>query len=160
MIYTARDFCQGHGGDCDCIRDEYTACYHIDNDLDLGIRSYCDGTCASAQDAYTDHLEANPSDAPAATTDTVTLELHHCRNRQSHLVTFEGPDAEAWAVAYLSSRLSTHAVHELRTRPFSYQRFPKLAELLYPTCGHGMSADLCEGPEHWMTRDQEMARGW
>jgi len=34
----------------------------------------------------------------------------------------------------------------------------RLMEHLYPTCEHGMSADLCMGPDHFMSRDQETAR--
>lgn len=35
-----------------------------------------------------------------------------------------------------------------------------LSDYFFPTCEHGMSADLCSGPEHFMTREQEMAMGW
>lgn len=35
-----------------------------------------------------------------------------------------------------------------------------LAELLYPSCEHGMSAQLCAGPMHFLSYDQERERGW
>ena len=36
----------------------------------------------------------------------------------------------------------------------------RLMSYLYPQCEHGMSADLCMGPGHFMSREQEMAMGW
>lgn len=35
-----------------------------------------------------------------------------------------------------------------------------MAEFLFPTCEHGMSAALCMGPDHFPSREQEMAMGW
>lgn len=35
-----------------------------------------------------------------------------------------------------------------------------MTELLYPTCEHGMSAQLCMGPMHFMSYEQERAMGW
>lgn len=33
----------------------------------------------------------------------------------------------------------------------------RLLDYLYPTCEHGMSATSCYGPDHFMSREQEMA---
>jgi hypothetical protein len=35
-----------------------------------------------------------------------------------------------------------------------------LLDFLYPSCEHGLSADLCMGPNHYPTADQERAMGW
>lgn len=35
-----------------------------------------------------------------------------------------------------------------------------LDRLLFPTCEHGLSADLCWGPNHYPTADEERAMGW
>jgi hypothetical protein len=156
--YTIADFCQGHGGECTAY-DPEVGCLH-DGDFDHGIVSYCDGTCASAQDAFTDHIRRYPADTPAATVDRVTLEVHHCANRHTALVTFEGPDADAWAAAYVSARSSTHAIAEAEWAPFNLEAFPALAKVLYPLCEHRMSLSNCYGPTHFMDAAQEWAMGW
>lgn len=43
------------------------------------------------------------------------------------------------------------------TGPFTPSQF-RLMEYLHPTCEHGMSAELCMGPDHFMTREQEIQR--
>lgn len=54
-----------------------------------------------------------------------------------------------------------HSVHELEDAPIYPHCGPvtpdilRLGEYLYPQCDHGMSLDLCMGPDHFMTRDQE-----
>lgn len=35
-----------------------------------------------------------------------------------------------------------------------------LYHLLFPTCDHGLSEDLCWGPNHYPTADEERAMGW
>lgn len=37
---------------------------------------------------------------------------------------------------------------------------PALEGVLYPTCEHGLSLQLCSGPSHYLTYDQERERGW
>lgn len=155
--WTMRDIrvCQGHNTCYD------NRCQWEDCD-GHGTVSYCDDTCDSATRAWATWLESHPADRPAPTTDRIVLEFTEAntRNPARWTVRFEGPDAEAWALAYVTARWSTHAVYELPEEPFSYQAYPLLADKLYPLCEHGLSADLCEGPDHYMTRDQEMARGW
>lgn len=90
---------------------------------------------------------------------SVTLETHVCAARHSYKVTFEGPEAEATALAFIDGRSSTHAFAELDDKPLDYEQFPLLYEVLYPTCEHGMSLDLCYGPAHYAT-DEEIAQGF
>lgn len=95
---------------------------------------------------------------------TITLEAHHCDNRHSYLVAFEGETpaaAEAQAIAFYHRKASTHAFHipedgDVMQRPAQY---PTLWDLLNPTCEHGMSAWLCFGPAHYVSND-ELAMGW
>lgn len=35
-----------------------------------------------------------------------------------------------------------------------------LMEMLSPTCEHGMSAQLCMGPQHYPSAEQERMMGW
>lgn len=36
----------------------------------------------------------------------------------------------------------------------------RLMDYLFPQCEHQMSAELCMGPDHFMSADQERAMGW
>lgn len=92
------------------------------------------------------------------TADTIVLEAHHCENGTTYRVTFQGPDAEAAAIDYIQRRVDTHAIQELEDKPL--RDYPSLRRTLYPLCDHGMSLDLCEGPFHYPSADQERARGW
>jgi hypothetical protein len=155
MNYTLADFCQGHGATC-------TTCYDPDFgcDTDHGVRSYCDGTCQSARDEYEAYMERTALYHPGAfRSDMIMLDVRgHGRTPESYRVTFEGPDAQAWALAYITARPGYY-FDEIHTAPLS-RRHADLHARLYPVCDHGMSADLCEGPDHYMTRDQEIALGW
>lgn len=76
----------------------------------------------------------------------VSLEVHVCDQRRAYLATFATEDQ---ALAFIEHRGMTHAVCEVQAKPFSYAAFPRLYDLLYPTCEHGLSASLCEGPQHY-----------
>lgn len=115
----------------------------------------------------------------------IVLEAHICDQRRSYKVTFEGPNAEAMAIAFMDARGRTHAIGEWiefddaahvdpNTGDFiSYTQvpadeqphlidgnvYPQLYARLNPTCEHGMSAWLCYGPAHYVS-DDELARGW
>jgi hypothetical protein len=67
-------------------------------------------------------------------------------------VRFYGPNAEDHALAYLDRK----GGYEHPDVPIGAQ-YTRLAEALYPLCEHGMSADLCEGPNHYPTYEQERA---
>jgi hypothetical protein len=86
--------------------------------------------------------------APATTAGSITLELHHCNNRATYLVTWEGPDAEARAIAYVAARGATHAFAEVDDSPLP-DTCTTLLDALYPTCEHGMSDANCSGPNHF-----------
>lgn len=96
---------------------------------------------------------------------TITLEAHNCANRHTYLVHFEGPDAEAWALAWAAERSATHTVsHPLdpetdEPMDFDIDTFPLLWDYLHPLCEHRLSAYLCYGPEHYC-RPDEVAAGW
>lgn len=148
-------FCQGHGGRCTCHPDYIC-------ETDHGVVSYCDGTCSEARWAYREYLLSRGGrlTAPAASSGTIALEFTHCQDGGARIVRFEGADAQTRAIDYVRSRLRTHVVAELPEEPNDLSAYPELTDLLYPTCEHGLSAELCWGPEHYPTRDQEMARGW
>lgn len=103
-------------------------------------------------DNWTHHVNSR---AVAADSPSIFLEMHICHERRSYFVVWEGPNAEQMALTYLQARRSTHAVHEVEGATLPRGMFPRLIEELYPTCEHGMSADNCYGPDHFMTRDQE-----
>lgn len=70
------------------------------------------------------------------------------------------PEADAAAAAFFrsASTLETgHAacVDEDATDPAALG--PAMESVFYPTCAHGMSAQLCYGPNHYPT-DAELAR--
>lgn len=144
--------CQGHFTRLSC-------CYAVDGDFcgGHGVVSYCNGTCASALDAYVDMLAANAVERPDDTTDSIALDVSS--DGQSYRVVFEGSTAEARATAYRAARTATHHFTEAPDAPFSHGAFPQLAADLYPICEHGMSADLCYGPQHYCS-DEEIRQGW
>lgn len=86
----------------------------------------------------------------------IVLDVHICDQRRSYLARFS---TEAQAIDFMSVRGSTHAVTELEEYPVP-RSCEKLLDVLYPTCEHGLSADLCMGPNHYPTYDQERACGW
>lgn len=149
---TMADLCPGHGGQCTCHPD-------YDCELDHGVVSYCDGTCAEARLEYCRYLDSHRGQRPEPATDHITLEMLACDGSAHWLVTFHGPDAEVAALAYLHTRRATHVPYELAEDSFSYTRFPRLADYLNPTCEHGLSAHLCFGPAHYAS-DAEIAQGW
>lgn len=115
----------------------------------------------------------------------IVLEAHICDQRRSYKVSFDGPNAESMALAFMDARSSTHAISEFlvfeerwicaphggdefyrqdvlaNEQPFVVDgnRYPRLYSKLYPTCDHGMSASNCYGPQHF-TSDEEIAQGW
>lgn len=96
---------------------------------------------------------------PAPSADQIKLYVSVCAARFGYLVTFEGSNAEDMALAFVGARWSTHAFDEIEDAPFSYAMYPRLAEKLYPLCGHGMSERLCYGPAHYCS-PEEIAQGW
>jgi hypothetical protein len=59
------------------------------------------------------------------------------------------PDGEKYHVACIDEEASTPGVLG-----------EALAEYFFPTCEHGMSAQLCYGPNHYPSAAEEMAMGW
>jgi hypothetical protein len=109
--------------------------------------------------------ETETPDLGSTATTGIALEAHHCANRHTYLVRFEGPDAEAWAIAWATARRSTHVI-SLPLDPetdlpaeFDDKAFPALWDYLHPLCEHRMSADLCYGPAHYCS-PEEIAAGW
>jgi hypothetical protein len=76
-------------------------------------------------------------------------------------VTFTGRNAEDMALEFMSRRSATHSFAEDEDHNTeSLAQYPRYADRMFPSCEHGMSADLCEGPEHYATDAQEMGWGW
>lgn len=85
----------------------------------------------------------------APETGDIVLDVHNCANRHGYRVTFEeGPGVEERALAWINERGMTHAIFEVEESPIP-TCYGKLLDLLYPTCSHGMSLWLCEGPNHY-----------
>lgn len=61
------------------------------------------------------------------------------------------PDGEKYHVACLDPQ---------QTEDNSAPLGEALAAYLFPTCEHGMSAQLCYGPDHYPSAAEEMAMGW
>lgn len=101
----------------------------------------------------------NLTDARPAT-DRIVLDMGICDQRRGYRVTFEGLAAEDMALAFVQVRWSTHAVSEAEDAPFDYEAFPRLYDLLYPTCEHGLSLSNCYGPQHYYFDQEEQARGY
>lgn len=102
---------------------------------------------------------------PAAT--PFKLEMHICDQRRSYLVTFY---RECDAVAYIRRHQEAnealadagvfsggYAWSPVEDSPIP-DRWDALYHMLAPTCEHGMSADLCMGPDHYPSREWEMER--
>jgi hypothetical protein len=157
MDAIATYYCQGHATECPACRCPDGWCEGH------GEVSYCDGTCTEAMLMLEDDIAARRVAAPADTTDSITLHVGgYGRTPESWFVTFEGSDAQAWALAYIEARPGFY-FSELAYRPFSHVAFPQVADKLYPTCHHGMDANGCMDPlgeHHFGTREWEMAQGW
>lgn len=80
--------------------------------------------------------------------DTITLVMHHCKSRVSFPVKFMGNDAEQKAINYIQNKTDRFARWEHEDYPVD-DKFVKLLDVLYPTCGHGLSLSLCAGPGHY-----------
>jgi len=159
--YTASDFCQGHGGGRECTYSpEADGCLQHGDDFDHGVISYCDGTCAEAREHYNRYMRVELNREPQASATSITLEVWG--QGVAYEVTFEGPQAQDRALAYVSARKALH-FGDVYDRPFSYEAFPAMADLLHPMCHHTMSLSQCMdpyGPNHFGTREQELANGW
>ena len=63
----------------------------------------------------------------------------------SYLVHFSN---EQQALDFVDLNWNTHDFQETELWPIPNEA-TRLLNRLYPTCEHGLSADLCEGPEHY-----------
>lgn len=84
--------------------------------------------------------------AAAEVESAITLQVDNCRARTSYLAHFA---TEEQALAFIDERSSTHAFTEVEAFPLDYDAAPRLYDALYPTCEHGLSADLCAGYGHY-----------
>lgn len=75
----------------------------------------------------------------------LVIDAHICAERRSYKVTFTDEDQ---AIAWMEAKSSTHAFHEVEESPIPDEAV-QLLEFLHPTCDHGLSASLCEGPGHY-----------
>lgn len=73
-----------------------------------------------------------------------------------------GFSTEAQALTYLRRFSGTHHISEAAADDQErYAPMPTswtlVQDLVYPMCEHGLSLDLCHGPQHYMSADQERA---
>lgn len=95
-------------------------------------------------------------DMNATLSPAITLNVHICNQRRSYEVKFFGEAAEDAALAFITKRYEAkgpndygnHVISELQEAPVGSE-FGRLLDLLHPLCEHGMSADLCAGPNHY-----------
>lgn len=76
---------------------------------------------------------------------SVTLDAIICKGHHRYSVTFATEDQ---AITYVMARRSTHAFYNSEVNPLC-NGWENLAEILYPTCEHGLSESLCAGPDHY-----------
>jgi hypothetical protein len=88
--------------------------------------------------------------------ETATLHIHICDQRRGYNVTFS---TQTQAIEFLTRRMDgNHNFWE--TTGSVPGTWMKLIEFMHPQCEHGLSLDLCYGPNHYMSADQERAMGW
>lgn len=83
--------------------------------------------------------------------EAITLEACNVKIGHFYRVTFEGPDAERMALAYLDTYSATHAIDEINDEALwiDYDRYTALYNALHPLCEHMLSLSLCAGPGHY-----------
>ncbi len=86
---------------------------------------------------------------------TVQIMLHICAERRAYRVTWTGRPAEVAqrVITFLESKKETHAWDILELPPALHD----LEAWLYPTCEHGLSLELCAGPQHYPYDEDERA---
>lgn len=92
-------------------------------------------------------------------TETASLMIHICDQRRGYKVTFS---TEEQAITFLTPKTSTHTWWEIGAGDHTGTgsvpaTWTELLDFLYPICEHGLSLDLCNGPNHYMTADEERA---
>lgn len=164
--YTRSAFCQGHGGGRECrYAPEVDGCLDHGDDFDHGVISFCDGSCGSALDAWQDWLAGDGRiQQPLGIAGRITLDVRgHGYTPESYRVVFEGPDAEARALAYIAPRRGYYFSEAIDAPNYWPALSDALAAVLYPRCHHGLDATACMDPigeHHFGTLAQEMANGW
>lgn len=83
----------------------------------------------------------------------VKFEVHICRDRRSYVAAFSTEDQ---AIDFYNRKSATHAMWPVAEElPASWTR---LYAIMNPTCEHGLSANLCYGPMHYMSAAEEFAQ--
>jgi hypothetical protein len=102
------------------------------------------------------------------------IDFHKCSERRSIKITVANtPAAEAAFIAFygrldLAAKAAGRSYGDYAIEPWGRdeeeqgeslgQPGDALAEILFPTCEHGMSYHSCYGPDHFMSADQEIER--
>lgn len=89
---------------------------------------------------------------------TIALNTYVCALGHSYKATFVGPDADAMAARFIEERSSTHAFCLWNEEEHTDEEMPLTMAVLYPQCEHGLSLQLCYGPDHYPSAAQE--REW
>lgn len=70
------------------------------------------------------------------------------------------PEADAAAAAFFRRASTLETRHAAAVdEELSTALGPKMAEIFYPTCEHGMDGNLCAGPDHFLSAEQERMLG-
>lgn len=83
----------------------------------------------------------------------IIIEAYSTTTDRAYKVTFAD---DQQALDYVSARLATHTFRELEEHELPANCSPVLYGLLYPKCEHGLSLDLCAGPQHYPYDDDEL----
>lgn len=86
----------------------------------------------------------------------MVIKIEVCRigtDSHSYRATFSN---EEQALAFVTERAETHIFRELRNHQLPEDCHPDLYAALYPKCPHGLSLDLCAGPQHYEYDDDEL----
>jgi hypothetical protein len=92
------------------------------------------------RDNTADH---NPS------TPVLRLLVRVCAQNHTYRVSFQGPHAEDTALAFIARKSHDCAFHEVEDEPYDPSAFPRVFDVLNPSCDHNLSLSNCFGPGHY-----------
>jgi hypothetical protein len=96
--------------------------------------------------------------AAVATALRLLLDVHICDQRRTYRATFATDAAAADFIARKGATCAFWIANDEETEGDAiYAAFPLAYAALFPLCEHGLSAQLCSGPNHFGERHHEWA---